>query len=62
MILFQLGAYILHTIEEEWQTALEDVISMFNPETVSGLEPSTALDLLFSILMIIPDEVGLMSL
>ncbi|MCL4119624.1 UNVERIFIED_CONTAM: hypothetical protein GTU68_016479, partial [Idotea baltica] len=46
-----LGAYILHTIEEHWKTALEDVISMFNPETVSGLEPSTALDLLFNILM-----------
>ncbi|KAL7639589.1 UNVERIFIED_CONTAM: hypothetical protein RMT77_010090 [Armadillidium vulgare] len=51
-----LAAYILHTIEKDWPTALEDIISMFNPETISGLEPSTALDILFNILMIIPDE------
>ena len=48
---------MIQTIENEWPTAIEDIISMFNPETVTGIEPSTALDLLFSVLMIIPDEV-----
>ena len=53
-----MGAFVIQTIESEWPTALEDIISMFNPDTITGIEPSTALDLLFSILMIIPDEVS----
>ncbi|KAG7165557.1 Importin-13-like [Homarus americanus] len=51
-----LGAYVIHTIQSEWTTAIQDIITMFDPGTVSGIEPSTALNLLFSILTIIPEE------
>ncbi|XP_063872317.1 importin-13-like isoform X2 [Scylla paramamosain] len=51
-----LGAYVIHTIQSEWTTAIQDIISMFDPGTVSGLEPSTALNLLFNILTVIPEE------
>ncbi|XP_076054811.1 importin-13-like protein cdm isoform X2 [Oratosquilla oratoria] len=55
-----LGAYVIHTIQVEWTTAIQDIINMFNPETVSGIEPSTALNLLFNILTIIPEELETM--
>ena len=55
---FQLGAYVIHTIQSEWTTAIQDIITMFDPGTVSGIDPSVALNLLFSILTIIPEEVS----
>lgn len=54
----QLGAYVIHTIQSDWPTAIQDIISMFDPGTVSGLEPSIALNLLFNILTVIPEEVS----
>lgn len=54
----QLGAYVIHTIHMDWTTAIQDIIAMFDPGTVSGIEPSTALNLLFSILTVIPEEVS----
>ncbi|XP_063602687.1 importin-13-like [Penaeus indicus] len=55
-----LGAYVIHTIQHDWTTAIQDIITMFDPGTVPGIEPSTALNLLFSILTIIPEELETM--
>ncbi|KAK4310687.1 hypothetical protein Pmani_017765 [Petrolisthes manimaculis] len=51
-----LGAYVIHTIHLDWTSAIPDIIAMFDPGTISGLEPTTALSLLFSILTVIPEE------
>lgn len=58
LVCLQLGAYVIHTIHLDWTTAIQDIITMFDPGTVSGIEPSTALNLLFSILTVIPEEVS----
>lgn len=55
-----LGAYVIHTIQLDWTTAIQDIITMFDPGTVSGIDPSVALNLLFSILTIIPEELETM--
>ncbi|XP_018007858.1 importin-13 isoform X1 [Hyalella azteca] len=55
-LLKAMAAFVLNTIDNDWPTALEDLVSTFNPDAVTALLPSTALDLLFSLLMIIPDE------
>lgn len=55
-----LGAYVIHTIQNDWPTAITDIIAMFDPGKVTGIEPSTALNLLFSILTIIPEELETM--
>ena len=51
-----MAAFVLNTIASTWPHALEDLVATFNPDTITGVSPGTALDILFTILMIIPDE------
>ena len=55
-LLKALAAFVLNTLENHWSTAIPDLIQTFNPENVQAVPPATAMDLLFSLLTIIPDE------
>lgn len=55
--LFQLSAYIIHTIPTHWPKAFEELVSSFQPHNLPNIESERVIWILLEILTVIPEEV-----
>jgi len=55
--LFQLSAYIIHTIPTHWPNAFEELVSSFQPHNLPNIESERVIWILLEILTVIPEEV-----
>lgn len=58
IILFQLSAYIIHTVPTYWPKAFEELVSSFQPQHLPNVEPERIVWILLEILTVIPEEVN----